>query len=308
MGVGSITGHPHTTGSAQGLRGGNMAKKDNVMGRRTFLKTVAASTAAVTMTPNLLRASPFQADSLQVWSCGGLSEPFNIANKNYEKKTGIKIAYTGAFAAALGKSLLGGAETEVFAGRVLKLAKDLRASNKMLYFRPFCFTEYVMVTPLGNPAGIKSVEDLARPGVPVILPLGASPPGGDAVMGILKKAGVEKAVLKNMVERETCVIRMMPEIIEGKGKASIVERRLTRMARFEGKVEVIPIPENLFPAGPLTFTIGVMKYAKDRALADDYVNFMCSDETQAVFERHGFVPAVSDKGRILIEKFGVKDA
>ncbi len=303
-----MPGRPRATGNVHGLPGGNMAKKEDGMERRTFLKTIVASSAAATLAPGLLHAGRFQSDSLHVWSCGGLSEPFNIANKNYEKKTGIKIAYTGAFAAALGKSLLGGAETEVFAGRVLKLAKDLRAANKMIYFRPFCFTEYVLVTPLGNPAGIKSVEDLARPGVPVILPLGASPPGGDAVMGILKKAGIEKAVLKNMVERETCVIRMMPEIIEGKGKASIVERRLTRMARFEGKVEVIPIPDALFPPGPLTFTIGVMKFAKDRALADDYVNYMCSDEGQAIFERQGFISASSEKGRMLIEKFGVKDA
>ncbi|SEM64990.1 molybdate transport system substrate-binding protein [Syntrophus gentianae] len=285
-----------------------MEKKESGMERRTFLKTVMASTvAAATMTPGLLSAGRFQADSLKVWSCGGLAEAMNPANRIYEKRAGIKIEYTGAFAAALGKSLLGGAVTEVFAGRVLKLAKSLKAAKKMLYFRPLCFTEYVIITPLGNPAGIKSVEDLARPGVPVILPLGASPPGGDAVMGILKKAKIDQAVLKNTVEKESCVIKMMPEIIAGEGKASIVERRMTRMAQFEGKVEVIPIQENFFPPGPLTFTIGVMKYAKDRALADDYVQFMCSDEAQAIFERQGFIPAASEKGRMLIEKLGVRD-
>jgi len=285
-----------------------MKKKDDGMGRRVFLRTAMTSTVAAASAPGLLRAGEFQSGSLQVWSCGGLSEAFTAANSGYEKKTGIKIAYTGAFAAALGKSLLGGAVTEVFAGRVLKLAKDLKEAEKMIYFKPLCFTEYVLITPPGNPAGIRSVEDLARPGVPVILPLGASPPGGDAVVGILKKAGIEEAVLKNMIERQTCVIKMMPEIINGKGAASIVEKRLTRMEKFEGKVDIIPIPESLFPPGPRTFTIGVMKYARDRALADDYVNFMCSDEAQAIFERQGFIPAISDKGQALIEELGVKDA
>jgi len=285
-----------------------MKKKDGGMGRRVFLKTAMTSTVAAASAPGLLRASEFQNDSLQVWSCGGLSEAFTAANSIYEKKTGIKIAYTGAFAAALGKSLLGGASTEVFAGRVLKLAKDLKEAGKMIYFRPLCFTEYVLVTPPGNPAGINSVEDLARPGVRVILPLGASPPGGDAVVGILKKAGVEEAVLKNMIEKQTCVIKMMPEIINGKGAASIVEKRLTRMEKFEGKVDIVPIPESLFPPGPRTFTIGVMKYARDRALADDYVNFMCSSEAQAIFEKKGFIPSISEKGQALIEELGVKDA
>lgn len=284
-----------------------MSQNHSGMGRRAFLKSIVASTAAATVAPSLLQAKQFQADSLQVWSCGGLSEAMNITNTLYEKKMGIRIAYTGAFAAALGKSLLGGAVTEVFCGRVLKLAKDLRAAEKMIYFKPLCFTEYVIVTPLGNPAGIKTVEDLARPGVPVILPLDASPPGS-AMMAILKQAGIDKAVLANNLRRETCVIRMMPHVIDGTGKASIVERRLTQIPKFRGKVEVIPIPENLFPAGPLTFTVGVMKYAKDRALADDYVNFLCSDKAQAIFERQGFIPASSDRGRILIERLGVKDA
>ncbi len=284
-----------------------MENKKSSMGRRTFLKTAAASALAAALIPKNLMADQFAADSLQVWSCGGLSEAFTSANSLYENKTGVKIAYTGAFAAALGKSLQGGATTEVFAGRVLKLAKTLRQKNKMAYFRPLCFTEYVMVTPKGNAAGIKTLEDLARPGVRVILPLGASPPGGDAVMGILKKAGIEKAVLKNTIEKETCVVKTMPEIISGKGQVSIVEKRLTRMAQFEGKVEVIPIPEKFFPPGPLTFTIGVMNAAKDRALADHYVSFICSREAQAVFERQGFIPADSDKGRMLIEKLGVKD-
>lgn len=275
--------------------------------RRDFLKTIAASVPIVAGLPGALSAQKFQADSLQVWSCGGLSEAFTIANKNYEKRTGVKINYTGAFAAALGKSLLGGAITEVFAGRVLKLAKDLRAANKMIYFKPFCFSEYVIITPKGNPAGIKSLEDLAKPGIPIILPLGASPPGGNSIMAILKNANITKQVLANTIEKETCVIKMMPEIIEGRGKASIVERRLTKIPAFEGKVDIIPIQEEYFPPGPLVFTIGVMKYAKDRELADDYVNYMCSEEAQSVFEKQGFIPAISEKGKILIEKLGVKD-
>ncbi len=278
------------------------------IGRRTFLKTATVSALAVTLAPGLAAANTaFQSDSLQVWSCGGLAEAFNEANAVFMKNTGVKVSYTGAFAAALGKSLLGGAVTEVFAGRVLKLARDLRAADKMIYFKPFCFTEYVIVTPKGNPKNVKTLEDLTRPDMKVILPLGASPPGGDAVKGLIKKSGMDKAILKNMIRKETCVIKMMPQIIAGEGHASIVERRLTCQPKFAGKVDIIAIPEEFFPPPPLTFTIGVMKHAKDRALADAYVNYMCGDEAQATFGRHGFIPAASEKGKLLIEKLGVKD-
>jgi len=252
-------------------------------------------------------ASAFSRDSLQVWSCGGLAEAMIPANSLFEKKTGVKIAYTGAFAAALGKSLLGSGQTEVFAGRVLDLAKKLREAGKMEYFKPLCFTSYVMVTPKGNPAGIVAIEDMAKPGVRVVLAPEASPPGGQAVQALLRKAGVQEAVTKNAIIQGSCVQRTMDDVISAHGDASIVELRITRMREFEGKLDIVPIPERFFPPPPLTFTVGVMKNARDRALADVYIDFLTSAEGQAFFERQGFIPAISDKGRELVEKFGVKD-
>ncbi len=176
----------------------------------------------------------------------------------------------------------------------------------MIYVRPLCFTDRIG-HPKGNPAGIQSIEDLARPGLPVILPLGASPPGGDAVMGILKKARIEKAVLKNTVEKETCVIKTMPKIINGQGQASIVEKRLTRMADFEGRVEVIPIPETLFPPGPLTFTIGVIEICRGSCLADHYVDFICSREAQELFARQSFISRIFRTGPDTGREAGVEE-
>ncbi|MFH0814065.1 MAG: substrate-binding domain-containing protein, partial [Pseudomonadota bacterium] len=176
-----------------------MNDKTEIFGRRKFIKAAATSLLAAPLFPSFVPATQFKGKSLQVWSCGGLAEAFIPANKRYEEKTGIKIAYTGAFAAALGKSLLGSAETEVFAPRVLELAKKLKEADKMLYFRPLCFTQYVVITPKGNPASISTIKDLARPGTQVVMAPKASPPGGDAPLAILRKAGVEEAVLKNVV-------------------------------------------------------------------------------------------------------------
>ena len=276
--------------------------------RRRFLRQAVVSAAAVPLLPLSARAGTDKETSLQVWSCGGLAEAFIPANTEYERQTGIAIAYTGAFAAALGKSLLGSAQTEVFAPRVLDLARKLKETGKMVYFKPLCFTQYVVVTPKGNPAGIASITDLGRSGVRVVLAPQASPPGGDAVKVILKKAGVEEAALKNTVIQGSCVQTIMDDVIDGKGDASIVEMRLTRVERFAGKVEVISIPSEFLPPPPLPFTIGVMKYAKDRDLADHYVDFICSEAGQRFFEQAGFIPAVSEQGKLLVNKLGVHDA
>lgn len=276
--------------------------------RRLFLKTAgAAALAAVTLPPKLTQAERFQNELLQVWSCGGLAEAFVPANKLYEKISGVKISYSGAFAAALGKSLLGGMQTEVFAGRVLKLAKKLRTEGKMTYFKPFCFTSYVMITPKGNPAGIESVQDLANPEVRTVLAPDASPPGGAAVLKLLEKAGVKEAALKNSIVKGSCVQRIIKHVVSGKGDVAVVENRITMLPACKGKVEIIPLPDELQPPSPLTFTIGVMKFAKNRKLADDYVDFITSMEGQIFFEQAGFIPAISARGQMLVEKLGVKD-
>jgi len=278
--------------------------------RRAFLRTAvatAATLAGAAAAPALASQPAFDRKLLQVWSCGGLAEAMNPAHALYEQQTGVSISYTGAFAAALGKSLLGGATTEVFAGRVLDLAKKLRGAGKMEYFKPLCFTTYVLVTPKGNPAGIARVEDMARPGVRVVLAPEASPPGGAAAQVILQKAGVQEAAMKNAVTLGSCVQRTMDDILSGKGDVSIVELRITRIPDFADRMEIIAIPDPLLPPGPLTFTMGVMKHAKDRALADHYVEFMTSAPGQAFFEQMGFIPAISDRGRELIERLGVRD-
>jgi molybdate transport system substrate-binding protein len=286
----------------------NNSENTSLLNRRKFL-TAAAGAATGAAIPNSLQAAPeFSRKSLQVWSCGGLAEAFMPANELFRKKTGVEVANTGAFAAALGKSLLGNAKTDVFAGRVLDLARRLREAEKMIFFKPLCFTRYVLVTPLGNPAGISDIRDLARPGVRIVLAPEASPPGGQAVTGILKQAGVVEQAMKNTVHRGTCVHRTMEELVAGKGDVSIVELRLTRLRLFEGKTDIIPIPEAFFPEGPLTFTIGRMIHAPDRKLADHYIDFICSQEGQSFFESAGFIPALSGEGERLIEKLGVKDA
>ena len=278
--------------------------------RRMFLKSagVAVGASLATALPIASQAKE-PAKSLQVWSCGGLAEAMMPANAKFSEKNGSHIAYTGAFAGALGKSLLGGgAQTEVFAPRVLKLAQKLKAQGKMLHYAPLCYTRYVLITPKGNPADIESIADVKRDDVkPVFIP-DASPPGGKASMIILKKAGVEEAAVKNAVTKGDCVQTSVPDIVSGKGDVAVVEYRLTQLPQFKGKVEAIDIPDTYYPPVPIPFTIGLMKWAKDREFAEEYIRFILSDEGQAFFTTAGFIAARSELGERLTLKYGVKDA
>ena len=285
-----------------------MSEKNKIVSRRSFLKASSlAATGSLLLGSNAF-GSTFKGEYLQVWSCGGLAEAFIPANKAYEQETGCKIDYTGAFARALGKSLLGDAKTEVFAPRVLKLAQKLKAQGKMLHFAPLCFTKYVLVTPKGNPAKIESIQDLSRPGIRTVLSPDASPPGGEASTIILKKAGVLEQAQKNVVVVGDCVQRVVPDIIEGTADAAVVELRLTKKTGFKDKMDVFDIPEEFFPPAPVTFVVEIMKLAHRADLAEDFIKFIRSERGQAFFETAGFIPALSAEGERLIQKYGVKGA
>src|SRR3990172_4861768 len=145
---GRCGGHPWKGMSA-------MTGKKEKLARRGFLRFSGLMTAGSVLTGAAASLnSKFKDDRLQVWSCGGLSEAFIAANRFYEQLRGCHIVYTGAYAGALGKSLLGDATTDLFAARSVELARKLKTQGKMLYFVPLCFTKYVLITPRGNPGGI----------------------------------------------------------------------------------------------------------------------------------------------------------
>ena len=285
-----------------------MSDRDKNVSRRGFLKaTSLAATGGLLLGSDAL-ASKFANDSLQVWSCGGLAEAFIPANKAYEEMTGCRIDYSGAFAAALGKSLLGSAQTEVFAPRVVELARKLKAQGKMLHFVPLCFTKYVLVTPKGNPAGVKSIKDLGKPGIKTVLSPDASPPGGKASFIILKKAGVLEQAQKNAVAVGDCVQKMVPDVISGKGDVAVMELRMTKKPEFAGKMEIIDIAEEFIPPPPVPFVIGPLKFAHNKDLAEDFVKFITSEKGRPFFEAAGFIHAFSSEGERLTKKYRINDA
>ena len=124
-------------------------------------------------------------------------------------------------------------------------------------------------------------------------------------MAILKKAGVLEEAKKNAILNGDCVMRTTSMIADGKADVGIVEQRIVRHPRFLGKLESIPIDEKYFPPPPMTFTIGMMKWAKNPDIAKTFIDFILSSDGQKHFERAGFIPAISEEGKQLAKKYGV---
>jgi molybdate transport system substrate-binding protein len=126
-------------------------------------------------------------------------------------------------------------------------------------------------------------------------------------MIILKKAGVADKAKANAVFVGDCVQTGITDLAKGKADAAVIEQRITQLPRFRGKLDALPISDVFIPPVPVPFTIGVMKWAQNRALAESFVDFILSDKGQAWFQRAGFIPAQSEEGERLTRKYGVMD-
>ena len=85
----------------------------------------------------------------------------------------------------------------------------------------FVQNKLVVITPPDNPADITSLEDLAEPGVQVVL-AAEGVPVGDYARQALESAGLTDAVLANVVSNEEDDASVVAKITAGEADAAIV--------------------------------------------------------------------------------------
>ena len=103
------------------------------------------------------------------------------------------------------------------------------------------FVAPVLVVAKGNPKGLKSIEDLAQPGVKVALSDPRYSTCGEMVARFLKKKGIYKAVMKNVGNRLTKGhSRLGTLLVTGVVDAVIMWNGVAWL--FRKKAEIVPTP------------------------------------------------------------------
>jgi molybdate transport system substrate-binding protein len=146
----------------------------------------------------------------------------------------------------------------------------------------FARNELEIVVPAGNPKGIQGLQDLANPGVTVVLADPSLPAGKDAVMA-LALAGVKV----NPKTSVSTVAQLITAVLSGNADAGIAFQSDV-VAGGSGVTGVA------LPAGnPVeeTYRIGVLRNAANPAAASAFVQFVRSERGRAMLAAAGFVPA-----------------
>ncbi len=150
--------------------------------------------------------------------------------------------------------------------------------------------------PKGNPAGIKGLADLARPGLTLAMPNPEFEGVARQIKASLAKAGDDdlvKAVYETKVADGTTLLTRMHHrqtpvwLMQGRAQAGVTWRSETLFEEQVGlPTERIDIPDEQNATG--IYAGAVVKDAAHPAEAKLWLDFLMGDDARAVFSRYGF--------------------
>ena len=156
----------------------------------------------------------------------------------------------------------------------------------------FASNKLVIIAPAGNPGGVSSPSDLAKPGLKIIAAGDEVPITKYAitlVTNLAKEpgypAGFEAAYTGNVVSREDNVKAVISKIELGEGDAAIV---YATDAKASTKVTTVSVPES---ANVTAKYAGIVVGASpDQEPARTFLAWLTGPDGQAVLSRFGFLP------------------
>jgi len=205
--------------------------------------------------------------------------------------------YSFAGSNALATQIRNGAPADVFASANTDLPAQLYAQG--FVDKPVDFTRnaLVVVAPRSNPAGIKSVYDLTKPGVKVDVANPAVPVGAYTLQ-ILGNMNLTARVQPNVVSQETDVREVLSKVALGQADAGFVYS--TDAKTVAGQVTVIKLPAWAQPK--VTYAMAVVSRSQNTAEAQAFIRRVLSKAGQAKLQAAGFLPLVKAKPKPVTKK------
>ena len=183
-----------------------------------------------------------------------------------------------------------GAPADVFASANMTLPNQLFA--KGLCSKPVVFARnaLVIVVPRTNPARIRSVYDLTRAGVKLVV-AGPGVPVGGYTLQVLKNLNLTAAVQKNVVSQETDVREVLSKVALGEADAGFVYS--TDAKTVPGRVTAVRVPAWAQPK--VRYGMCVVSSSGDKTDARAFVSRVLGRAGQARLLAAGFLPRVKPK-------------
>jgi molybdate transport system substrate-binding protein len=272
----------------------------------TAAPTAAEATkpaAPATAAPTAATAVPKIQGNLTVFTAASLTEAFKEMGATIEAASpGATVAFNFAGSPALRTQLREGAKADLFASADEPNMQGAQQDGSIAGEpRIFVQNKLVAIAPAENKADITTLQDLAKPGLKLVLaqkevPVGAyarqafDKMGKDAGFG----ADFAQKALANLVSEESNVRQVVTKVQLGEADAGIVySSDVTPQVRSQLKVIEIPDAFNVIAKYP----IAVVKGAANADGARAFIDYALSPAGQATLQKWGFIPVVTTEVR-----------
>ena len=237
------------------------------------MKVLAALGAVLAILTGSARA---QSQPLTIYAAASLTDVFRAFDPDQR--------YSFSGSNALETQIRNGAPADIFASAAPLNTQRLFRQN--LVQKPVTFTSnrLALIVPRSNPAGIRSVYDLRRKPVKLVI-AGAAVPVGGYTRTVLRKMGLS-SVLSKVVSQETDVRAVTGKVALGQADAGFVY--VTDARAVADRVTVIRIPAWAQPR--VRYEIAVVSSSSKKAAAQAWIKTLLSARGQAALKEYGFLP------------------
>ena len=237
--------------------------------------------------------------TVRIFSARACAEPLRAAAADFEKHTGVHIAIdvcsrhcatkdaeeavdaTDDFLleisdAGIHDLAIGGAEYLLDDGEVRGIVQKGRR-------RTIAYRSSAIVVPAGNPANIKSLEDMAKPGVRIAISM------IDCLKGIWEditaRTGLLDEIRSNITFRASGCVAIVEAIAQGLVDAGFGWTAFKHLD--EDRLDVIELPpEQQIWRGT---GVGMLSFAKNPEAAERFMDFLVTDQARSHYLTHGWV-------------------
>ena len=231
---------------------------------------------------------PAETTELTVFAASSLTAVFQdaIGPAFEDANPGVTVAFNVGASDALAGQIQSEGTADVFASAsgtwMDEVEKDPGVSGRT----DFVMNRLVIITPPDNPADIQSIDDLATPGVQLVL-AAEGVPVGDYAREALDNAGILDEALANVVSNEEDNASVVAKITANEADAAIVYTSDVSDAAGND-VNAVTIPKDVNVIAP--YPIAVVEGAPNTDVAADFVAYVVGSEGQASLKEYGFEP------------------
>lgn len=233
--------------------------------------------------------------SLTVFAAASLTDAFNNMKTDVEERSaGARLTMNFAGSPLLRTQLAQGARADVFASADTANMDGAR-SDGSIDGQPviFAHNKLTVALPDQNPR-VSSLQDLAKPGVKVVIEQPSVPAGSYSRQALDKMsrdpafgAGFSSRVLANVVSQEPDVKSVLSRIQLGEADAGMLYVSDVGTSAVKDQVKTLAIPDQFNVVAD--YPLAVVKNAPNAAGARAFVDYVVSSSGQATLRKWGLI-------------------